>query len=458
MEGFEDTARIKEPPRSQEAEQAVIGGVLLDSERFEQIASRVFVQDFYYDNHRLIFKAMQELSDSRRPLDSVTISELLRQRGELEQAGGKHYLDQLYIETPSAVNIAAYADIVHDRAVMRRLISASSEIADSAYFPEGRNARELIDNAERKVFAIAESYHSDAQEGFQLVRNVTASVVRHLERLAETGSEITGLSTGWELLDKQTAGLQPGDLIIVAGRPSMGKTTFAMNMAEYVAISEKRPVAVFSLEMPAQQLVMRMISSLGRIDQSRLRLGQIEDEESRLVSAITQLNQAPIHIHDGSNMSPTDIRAWVRRLHREVGGLGLILIDYLQLMAIPGFKEGKVNMMSEISRSLKLLAKEFNVPVIALSQLSRGVEQRPDKRPVMSDIRDSGAIEQDADVIMFVYRDEVYKKDASDKKGIAEIIIAKQRNGPTGTVPLGFQGQYLRFVNLAPQQYEDFGE
>ena len=458
MEGFEDTARIKEPPRSQEAEQAVIGGVLLDSERFEQIASRVFVQDFYYDNHRLIFKAMQELSDNSRPLDSVTISELLRQRGELEQAGGKHYLDQLYIETPSAVNIGAYADIVHDRAVMRRLISASSEIADSAYFPEGRNARELIDNAERKVFAIAESYHSDEEEGFQLVRNVTASVLEHLLKLAETGSEITGLSTGWELLDKQTAGLQPGDLIIVAGRPSMGKTTFAMNMAEYVAISEKRPVAVFSLEMPAQQLVMRMISSLGRIDQSRLRLGQIEDEESRLVSAITQLNQAPIHIHDGSNMSPTDIRAWVRRLHREVGGLGLILIDYLQLMAIPGFKEGKVNMMSEISRSLKLLAKEFNVPVIALSQLSRGVEQRPDKRPVMSDIRDSGAIEQDADVIMFVYRDEVYKKDASDKKGIAEIIIAKQRNGPTGTVPLGFQGQYLRFVNLAPQQYEDFGE
>lgn len=458
MEGFEDTARVKEPPKSQEAEQAVIGGVLLDSERFEQIASRVYIQDFYYDNHRLIFKAMQELSDAGRALDSVTISESLRQRGELEQAGGKAYLDQLYIDTPSAVNIGAYADIVHERAVMRRLISASSEIADSAYFPEGRNARELLDNAERKVFAIAESYHNETEEGFQLVRNVTANVLKHLEKLAETGSEITGLSTGWELLDRQTAGLQPGDLIIVAGRPSMGKTTFAMNMAEHVAIGEKKPVAVFSLEMPAQQLVMRMISSLGKIDQSRLRLGQFDDEESRLVSAITQLNNAPIHIHDGSNMSPTDIRAWVRRLHREVGGLGLVLIDYLQLMAIPGFKDSKVNMMSEISRSLKLLAKEFNVPVIALSQLSRGVEQRPDKRPVMSDIRDSGAIEQDADVIMFVYRDEVYKKEASEKKGIAEIIIAKQRNGPIGTVPLGFQGQYLRFVNLAPQQYEDYGE
>lgn len=458
MEGFEDTARVKEPPKSQEAEQAVIGGVLLDSERFEQIVERVYTRDFYYDNHRLIFGAMQELFDAGRAIDSVTISEALRQRGELEQAGGKRYLDQLYIETPSAVNIGAYADIVHDRAVMRRLISASSEIADSAYFPEGRNARELIDNAERKVFDIAESYQKGEQEGFQLVRNVTAGVIRHLHMLAETGSEITGLSTGWELLDKQTAGLQGGDLIIVAGRPSMGKTTFAMNMAEHVAIFEKKPVAVFSLEMPAQQLVMRMISSLGKIDQSRLRLGRIEDEESRLVSAVTQLNTAPIYIHDGSNMSPTDIRAQVRRLHREVGGLGLVLIDYLQLMGIPGFKDNKVNMMSEISRSLKLLAKEFNVPVIALSQLNRSVDSRPDKRPVMSDIRDSGAIEQDADVIMFVYRDEVYKKDASDKKGIAEIIIAKQRNGPTGTVPLGFQGQYLRFVNLAPQHYEEYGE
>ena len=459
MNGFEDLARIKEPPRSLEAEQAVIGGILLDPQRFENISSKVFAQDFYFDNHRLIYEAITELSEASKALDAVTISENLRQKGELERVGGKAYLDQLYIETPSAVNIGAYAEIVHDRAVMRRLISASGEIADSAFFPEGRTARELIDHAERKVFAIAESYKSKGEEGFQLVRQVTAEVVAELEKLGQTGSEVTGTSTGWEMLDKLTAGLQAGDLIIVAGRPSMGKTTFAMNMAEYVAIAEKRPVAVFSLEMPAQSLVKRMISSLGRIDQSRLRLGQFEEEDhTRLVSAVTQLNGAPIYIHDGSNMSPIDIRAEVRRLHLEVGGLGLILIDYLQLMAIPGFKDSKVNMMSEISRSLKLLAKEFKVPVIALSQLSRGVEQRPDKRPVMSDIRDSGAIEQDADVIMFVYRDEVYHKDRSEMQGKAEIIIAKQRNGPIGKVVLGFQGQYLRFVNLAPQQYEDYGE
>lgn len=459
MEGFEDLARIKEPPKSKEAEQAVLGGVLLDNSRFEHISNRVYAQDFYFDNHRVIFEVMSQLFNSGKMIDTLAISEALRQRGDLEQVGGKAYLDQLYIETASAVNIGAYADIVHERAVMRRLIAASSEIADSVYFPEGRDARELIDNAERKVFAIAESYQNKEEGGFQKVRNVAASVLKHLEKLAETGSEITGLSTGWDRLDKQTAGLQPGDLIIVAGRPSMGKTTFAMNMAEYVATLEKKPVAVFSLEMPAQSLVLRMISSLGQLDQSRLRLGKLEDEEwGKLFAAMAQLNNAPIYIHDGSNMSPTDIRSWVRRLHREVGGLGLILIDYLQLMAIPGFKEGKVNMMSEISRSLKLLAKEFNVPVIALSQLNRSVDSRPDHRPVMSDIRDSGAIEQDADVIMFVYRDEVYKKDASEMKGKAEIIIAKQRNGPTGTVVLGFQGQFLRFVNLAPQQYEDYGE
>ena len=465
MEGFEDLARIKEPPKSKEAEQAVLGGVLLDNSRFADITNHVYAQDFYFDNHRLIFEVMSQLSAAGKMMDTLTITEALRQRGDLEQVGGKPYLDQLYIETASAVNIVAYADIVHERAVMRRLISASSEIADSVYFPEGRDARELLDNAERKVFAIAESYQKgEAQKDFQLVRNVTASVIEHLGKLAETGSEVTGLSTGWDRLDKQTAGLQPGDLIIVAGRPSMGKTTFAMNMAEYVAIAEKKPVAVFSLEMPAQSLVLRMISSLGRLDQSKLRLGQIEEEdEAKLVSAVTQLNNAPIYIHDGSNMSPTDIHSWVRRLAKwpdvqEKGGIGLILIDYLQLMAIPGFKEGKVNMMSEISRSLKLLAKEFNVPVIALSQLNRGVDSRPDHRPVMSDIRDSGAIEQDADVIMFVYRDEVYKKDASEMKGKAEIIIAKQRNGPTGTVVLGFQGQFLRFVNLAAQHYEDYGE
>ncbi|MDO4776280.1 MAG: replicative DNA helicase [Cardiobacteriaceae bacterium] len=464
MEGFEDLARIKEPPKSKEAEQAVLGGVLLDNSRFDQISNRVYAQDFYFDNHRVIFEVMSNLSRNGKMIDTLTITEALRQRGDLEQIGGKPYLDQLYVETASAVNIGAYADIVHERAVMRRLISASSEIADSVYFPEGRDARELLDNAERKVFAIAESYQNEEEEGFKKVNEVTAGLIRHLEELAKTGSEITGLSTGWDRLDKQTAGLQPGDLIIVAGRPSMGKTTFAMNMAEYVAIAERKPVAVFSLEMPARSLVLRMISSLGRLDQSKLRLGQIEEEdEAKLMSAVAQLSKAPIYIHDGSNMSPTDIHSWMRRLAKQpevqqMGGIGLILIDYLQLMAIPGFKEGKVNMMSEISRSLKLLAKEFNVPVIALSQLNRGVDSRPDHRPVMSDIRDSGAIEQDADVIMFVYRDEVYKKDASDMKGKAEIIIAKQRNGPTGTVVLGFQGQFLRFVNLAPQHYEDYGE
>lgn len=459
QQGFEDSARIKEAPKSREAEQAVIGGLLLDNQRFDVISGRVFAQDFYFENHRLIFAVMSELAERGEPLDRVTITEELRKKSQLERSGGGEYLIELGMETPSAANIGAYADIVHDYAVMRRLLNISSEIADSVYDPNGRDAKTLIDNAERKIFAIAESYSDEREEGFQPLRTVAANVVAHLKKLAESEGNITGLPTPWDKLNEKTAGLQNGDLVIVAGRPSMGKTTFAMNMAEWAAVIEKKPVAVFSLEMPAEQLVLRMLSSAGRLDQSRLRLGDIPyEDEPKLISALTQLNNAPLYIHDGSNLSPSDMRAWLRRLQRELNEpLGLVLVDYLQLMSIAGYSgDNRVNMMTEISRSLKLMAKEFDVPVVALSQLNRSVDGRTDKVPVMSDLRDSGAIEQDADVIMFIYRDEVYNKE-SKLKGTAEVKIAKQRNGPTGSVPLSFRGQYLRFDNLAnPEQYSEY--
>ncbi|MBV7435553.1 replicative DNA helicase [Cardiobacteriaceae bacterium TAE3-ERU3] len=449
MAEYDEEARVKESPKSREAEQAVIGGLLIDNNAWERVADRVQASDFFYQNHRVIFQSLVTLADKSQPFDVVTIAELLRNREELEEAGGIEYLRQLGMETPSAVNVVAYADIVRERAVLRQLIATSGEIANSAYFPEGRDVKSLLDSAEQRVFAIANQYQKNEREGFQQVKNVAADAVEYIKELARRDSNITGFPTGFTDLDDKTAGLQPGDLIIVAGRPSMGKTTFSMNIAEHIALATNQPVAVFSLEMPARSLVMRMIASLGRVESEQLRTGKLDKHNlGKMTMAVNQLTGAPIFIDDSSSLSPTELRARARRLQREEGQLALILIDYLQLMQLPDSNENRATQISDISRSLKLLAKELNVPVIALSQLNRSLESRPDKRPVMSDIRESGAIEQDADVIMFVYRDEVYNEN-SDDAGIAEIIIGKQRNGPIGKVKLAFLGKYTKFDNLS---------
>ena len=382
----------------------------------------------------------------------ITLSEELEKHGELHDAGGLAYLGLMAKETPSAANISAYADIVRERSVLRQLIHVGGEIADSGYRPEGRGLPELLETAEQKVFQIADQRRKGGS-GFTAIRTVLASAVDRIEELFRKGGIITGVSTGFSDFDEMTSGLQPSDLIIVAGRPSMGKTTYAMNIAEHVAIKEKVPVAVFSMEMPKEQLAMRMMSSLGRIDQHRVRTGKLEDEEwPRMISAISLLGETQLFIDDTPALSPTEVRARCRRLAREHGNLGLVVLDYLQLMQTSGNSENRVNEISEISRSLKALAKELHVPVIALSQLNRNLEHRPNKRPVPSDLRESGSIEQDADLIVFIYRDEVYHPDSADK-GTAEIIIAKQRNGPIGTVRLTFLGQFTRFENFISDPY-----
>lgn len=444
-----DEQRVKESPKSREAEQAVIGGLLIDNEAWERVADRVQASDFFYQNHRVIFKAMVSLADKGQPFDVVTIPEVLRTHDELETAGGIEYLRELGIETPSAINVVAYADIVRERAVLRQLIATSGEIANSAYFPEGRDVKTLLDHAEQRVFAIANQFEKNDREGFQPIKHVAAETVTYVMELAKRGSPVTGIPTGFTDLDEQTAGLQPGDLVIVAGRPSMGKTTFAMNIAENVALETNKPVAIFALEMPARSLVLRMMASLGKIDSAKLRVGNMDQQMlNKMASVTSQISHAPIFIDDSSSLSPTELRARCRRLQREEGQLGLVVIDYLQLMQLPESSDNRATQISDISRSLKLLAKELDVPVIALSQLNRSLESRTNKRPIMSDIRESGAIEQDADVIMFVYRDEVYNENTKHQ-GIAEIIIGKQRNGPIGTVHLAFIGQYTCFDNLA---------
>ena len=443
--------RLRQPPQSQDAEQAVLAGVLLDGEMWDRVAGRVEAVDFYNRAHQLIFQAMETVVARAQPLDVVTVADALRERGELENIGGAAYLASLANAFGSAQNVVAYADIVREASILRSLLKSSGDIAQSVYFPEGRSAAQLLDGAEQRVFDIKNRYQKNERDGFHQMKTVLADAVHYLQEISQRGSDVIGIPTGFKDLDKMTAGLQPGDLIIIAGRPSMGKTTFAMNIAESVGISAKLPVAIFSLEMPARALVLRMMSSLGSIDQSDLRKGEIkgENERRKLTIAITQLQNAPIYIDDGSNLTASELRARVRRLKSEVGELGLVLVDYLQLMQLPDSRnDNRASLVGEISRALKLLAKEMNVPVIALSQLSRQVESRPNKRPIMSDIRESGAIEQDADVIMFVYRDDVYNPESSEK-GIAEIVIGKQRNGPIGTVKLSFQGQYLRFNDLA---------
>ena len=445
------TDRLKLPPHSIEAEQSVLGGLLLDNSAWDSIHEIVSEEDFYRHDHRLIYRCLGTLTGQNRPLDVVTASEWLEQHQQLEDAGGLAYLGALAKNTPSAANIRAYAEIVRERSVLRQLIRVSHEIGDTAFNPQGRDSSEILDEAERKVFEIAEQ-GMRGRQSFQSISELLPAIVDRIDKLHELGTHITGLSTGFTDLDNKTSGLQKADLIIVAGRPSMGKTSLAMNIAENVAMSEKKAVAMFSMEMPAEQLVLRILSSLGRVDQSKVRTGRLgEDDWPRLTSTMNLLNEVQLYIDDTPALTPTELRSRARRLMRE-HELGLIVIDYLQLMQVPGNRENRTNEISEISRSLKALAKELNVPIIALSQLNRSLEQRTDKRPVMSDLRESGAIEQDADLILFIYRDEVYHKDKPDNEGMAEVIIGKQRNGPIGTVMLTFLGQFTRFENYISNQ------
>ncbi|MBS3804360.1 MAG: replicative DNA helicase [Oleiphilaceae bacterium] len=448
-----DTSRIKVPPHSVEAEQAVLGGLMLDNRRFDDVAEIITADDFYRQGHRLIFGAAERLAGQGEPLDVVTLAEFLERAGDIDDAGGLSYLADLAEKTPGAANITAYAQIVRERSVMRQLVAVSGDIADSAFNPQGRTSDELLDEAERNVFRIAEARTKDGS-GPQAINPILTKALSRIEELFESGETITGLTTGFKDLDEWTSGMQPSDLIIVAGRPSMGKTTLAMNIVENALLSSEEPILVFSMEMPADALVMRMLSSLGRIDQSRMRSGRLEEDDwPRLTSAVSLLKDKPLYIDDTPALSPTEMRSRARRIAREHNGkLGLIMADYLQLMRVPGASEGRTAEISEISRSLKGLAKELRCPVVALSQLNRSLEQRPNKRPVNSDLRESGAIEQDADVIMFVYRDEVYNEDTQDK-GIAEIIIGKQRNGPIGTVRLAFIGKFTKFEDLAHGDY-----
>lgn len=447
---------LRVPPHSIEAEQSVLGGLMLDNQAWDKVGDKITEEDFYRADHRQIFRTIVELADHNKPFDVVTLSERLDSRGELEAVGGLAYLGTLVSETPSSANIDAYADIVRERSVLRQLITVGTDIANSGYQSEGRGSRELLDKAEQQVFHIADQ-SVRGKQGFKALPSLLTDVVDRIDMLYNQDSAITGLPTGFDDFDERTSGLQAGDLVIVAGRPSMGKTSFAMNMAENVAIKTKKTVAIFSMEMPGEALAMRMVASLGRISMQKIRTGKLSEEDwPRVTSAVSLLAEAPIYIDDGSALSPTEIRARCRRIKRE-HGLGLIVIDYLQLMQVHGSSENRATEISEISRALKGLAKEMDVPVIALSQLNRSLEQRPNKRPVMSDLRESGAIEQDADLIVFIYRDEVYNEESPDK-GVAEIITGKQRNGPIGVDRLTFLGQYTRFENFIPEVYTGGGE
>jgi|TARA_B110000879_G_scaffold145469_1_gene188858 replicative DNA helicase len=443
---------LKVPPHSIEAEQSVVGGLLLENDALDRVADILNVEDFYQHDHKTIYKHIAKLIERNRPADIVTVAESLESTAELSAVGGIAYLGSLAQNTPSAGNIRRYAEIVRERAIMRKLVSVGTEIVGSAFGPNGRDAQQLLDEAEAKIFKIAES-GDKGSEGFQDIKELLPQVAEKIDELfsREDQSEVTGIPTGFTDLDKMTSGLHGGDLVIVAGRPSMGKTAFSINMAENVALDTGLPVAIFSMEMGATQLATRMIGSIGRLDQHKMRTGRLEDEDwEKLTTALGRLNEAPIFIDEGASLSSFDVRARARRLHRQMGKLGLIVVDYLQLMSAPAGtrSENRATEISEISRSLKALAKELDVPVVALSQLNRSLEQRPDKRPVMSDLRESGAIEQDADLILFIYRDEVYNPDSEDK-GTAEIIIGKQRNGPIGRVRLTFIGQHTRFEDHA---------
>ncbi len=446
----------KVPPHSLEAEQSVLGGLMLSSSAWDQVADKVVESDFYREDHRLIFRAVQDLHESSRPCDAVTVCEWFESHGKTDQIDGGNYISQLANNTPSAANVGAYADIVREKSILRSLIDVGAQITTSAFSSDGRESKSLLEEAERLVFAIADK-GSRGGSGFVSVHDTLKEAMSKIEELNAFEGDITGIHTGYLDFDKLTAGLQPSDLIIVAGRPAMGKTTFAMNIAEHAAIKHGKSIAVFSMEMASLQLVMRMFSSVGQIEQTRIRTGTLDDLDwPKLTSAMNLLHKSKIFIDDTPALSPAELRARARRLKRE-HDVDLIVVDYLQLMSVPDNKENRATEIAEISRSLKTIAKELNVPVIALSQLNRALEQRPNKRPVMADLRESGAIEQDADLIVFIYRDEVYNPETSEK-GKAEIIIGKHRNGSTGTVHLAFQGPWLRFVNLAPESAYHFDD
>ncbi len=465
---------FKVPPHSIDSEQSVLGGLMLSNTAFEDVSAVINEFDFYTKQHQAIYIAITELNRANKPFDLVTVVEFLEASGQIELAGSKAYLAELVANTPGAGNILFYAQIVREKSILRKLIEASNEVAESCFFTQGKDIREILDFAELKVMAIAE-HGEGKQRQYKTMDDLLTAAINKIDELFNSDGSITGIETHLTAFDEMTSGLQNGDLLIVAGRPSMGKTTFSMNMAENVATKSGQPVAVFSMEMPGEQLAMRMISSLGRIDAHRMRTGKLLPEDwTKMNKAISLLSNAEIYIDDTPALMITELRARARRIDKDirekqrrkaieqgvenpeskVTGLGLIVIDYLQLMRGSQNTDNRVNEISEISRGLKALAKELNIPVIALSQLNRSLEQRPDKRPKMSDLRESGAIEQDADLIIFIYRDEVYHPDTDDK-GTAEIIIAKHRNGSIGTIRLTFIGEYTRFENFASLQPED---
>ena len=448
----DEVARLRVPPQSIEAEQSVLGGLLLDNSAWDRAGDLLGDGDFYRFEHRLIYAAIGNLVSANKPADVITVFEQLQTLGKAEECGGLVYLNALAQSVPSAANLRRYAEIVRERAILRKLIAASDEIATAAFNPQGRQVSQILDEAEGRIFKIGEE-GSRARQGFQSMDQLIVQLIDRVNELHENGAEeVTGVRTGFYDLDRYTAGLQPGDLIVLAARPSMGKTAFALNMAEHVAVHEGLPVVVFSMEMGASQLALRMVGSLGRIDQQHLRTGALRDDEwGRLTEAVDRLGKAAVFIDESPALNPAELRARARRQARQCGKLGLIVVDYLQLMSgtTSSNDENRATVIGEISRGLKALAKELQCPVLALSQLNRSVESRTDKRPMMSDLRESGAIEQDADVIMFIYRDEYYTKEACKEPGVAEIIIGKQRNGPVGTLKLTFQKPLTRFDNLA---------
>lgn len=442
-------------PHSIEAEQAVLGGLMLDNKRLDAVLEVISEVDFYREDHRQIFKMMQILQENAQPLDVITLSEELHRHDQLERVGGLAYLVEMANNTPSAANIVAYARIVRERSTLRQLIAAAQEISKSSYNPSGLDSDDLLQLAEKRVAEIAEDRPKEG--GLVGVNDLLKATVQRIDELFRSGSDITGVPSGIADLDQRTSGWQPGELIILAARPSMGKTALALNFVESAMFSQNRPVLVFSMEMPSAAMIMRMMSSVGRIDQGRMRNGKLTEEDwPKLSSAVAKMKDKLLFIDDTPGLSPQELRARVRRIAREHGNPGMIMVDYLQLMQIAGSSEGRTQEISEISRSLKAIAKEFDCPLIALSQLNRGVEQRPNKRPMNSDLRESGAIEQDADVILFIYRDEYYNEDSPDK-GIAELIIGKQRNGEIGTCRAAFIGKYTRFDNLAPEYFQNDG-
>ena len=451
-----ETTALKVPPHSIEAEQAVLGGIFLDKDAWDKVADKVHEDDFYRKDHRIIFRAISHLSNEGQPCDIVTVTEWLENHQLLDEAGGMSSIASLAENTPSAMNIKSYADIIRKRSILRQLISVTSNINDTVFNPQGKTSEEILELAEQLVFDIAEQ-EERSNQSYQNISAYTQPVMNRIQELKESDSPITGIATGFKDLDFKTGGFQRSDLIIIAGRPSMGKTALAINIAENTAIKAQLSVAIFSMEMPADQLTMRMMSSLASLDQHKVRTGDLDGEDfTQLHSTVNLLSNTKMFIDDTGALTPAELRARCRRIHREYG-LDLVVVDYLQLMQVPSTSENRATEISEISRSLKAMAKELKIPVVALSQLNRSLESRQDKRPVMSDLRESGAIEQDADVIIFIYRDEVYDPDSVDK-GMAEIILSKQRNGPIGKVKLAFRGQYTRFDDFIedPLKYDNF--